>query len=569
MKLTNLKIENLFFAEAKLTFLIGAGCSIDSPSNLAAGRAMMDALIDYTCAQTEVEKIKKMEQLRFEALVEIIRDNLDEDLKIIDYYGQCDKPNLQHFFLAEMLNKGHFVMTTNFDFLIEYALIQSGIPEEQIKVIITKNDFEQFNNPEELYKQSIKTLYKIHGCCRNVITKEETRESLIATIKAFGVNKDGLNIFQVEPFKISTFNNISRGRSIVIIGYSGSDDFDVVPTLKILKNLNNIIWIDFVSGNDGTEEIYEIDENIPEGNDGLDKINQILVDIKTMNHAEGVYRVMVNTPLLLKRLLEIQPELSSTTFSLTPKDWFNKVLVKPDEFTACLIPLTIYSKFNQNDDALRCVNNLFTIAEKLNNPQISANVFLIAAHIFKQNKEFKEALRHYEKANQIGENLRYGDIVNMSLNGMGQIYYLKGEYKNALNMYERALQIAREMNDIPLQADSANNIAIILKEQGNYSNALKMYESTLQIYENLGDLLQKSTLLNNIGIIFLMLGNYHEALKRFTVSLEVSNQLMNLPGSVKTLNSIGETHRMQGKFSEAKIDLILTEIGYLHKLTQD
>ena len=119
MKLTNLGVKDLITPEAKLTFLVGAGCSIDPPSCLPAGRAMMDAIIDYTCATSEIEKIKKLEDLRFEQLIEIIRDRLDPDLKVIDYYGLCDKPNLQHLFLAEMIKNGHFAMTTNFDFLIE------------------------------------------------------------------------------------------------------------------------------------------------------------------------------------------------------------------------------------------------------------------------------------------------------------------------------------------------------------------------------------------------------------------------------------------------------------------
>ena len=85
----------------------------------------MDAIIDYTCAESEKKKLQKLENLRFEQLIEILRDRLDFKLKIIDYYGQCDNPNLQHFYLVEMIKKGHYVMTTNFDFLIERALLES------------------------------------------------------------------------------------------------------------------------------------------------------------------------------------------------------------------------------------------------------------------------------------------------------------------------------------------------------------------------------------------------------------------------------------------------------------
>jgi len=39
--------------------------------------------------------------------------------------------------LAEMMKNGQFVLTTNFDFLIEYALQHSGIPKGEVKIVIT------------------------------------------------------------------------------------------------------------------------------------------------------------------------------------------------------------------------------------------------------------------------------------------------------------------------------------------------------------------------------------------------------------------------------------------------
>ena len=102
MKQTNLTIQELFANDAKLTFLVGAGSSVDAPSCLPAGRKMMEAIINYTCAGSEKDKLLQLKGLRFEQLVEIIRDEKDPNLKVIDYYGQCDKPNLQHFFLADI-----------------------------------------------------------------------------------------------------------------------------------------------------------------------------------------------------------------------------------------------------------------------------------------------------------------------------------------------------------------------------------------------------------------------------------------------------------------------------------
>ena len=74
MKPTNLTIKDLISNDEKLTFLVGAGCSVDAPSRLPAGRSMMEAIINYTCAESEIKKILDLEELRFEQLIEIVRD---------------------------------------------------------------------------------------------------------------------------------------------------------------------------------------------------------------------------------------------------------------------------------------------------------------------------------------------------------------------------------------------------------------------------------------------------------------------------------------------------------------
>ncbi|MGC7940703.1 hypothetical protein, partial [Pandoraea pneumonica] len=85
-------------------------------------------------------------------------------------------------------------MTTNFDSLIEYALLNSEVPHEKIIPIITKFDFEEYDNPIQLFKKGFKTVYKIYGCPRNIISGEDTRDSIVGTIRALGLNKERKNI---------------------------------------------------------------------------------------------------------------------------------------------------------------------------------------------------------------------------------------------------------------------------------------------------------------------------------------------------------------------------------------
>jgi len=548
MKPTKLTIQDLFTKNAKLTFLIGAGCSVDAPSNLAAGRKMMEAIINYTCAESEKEKLLQLKQLRFEQLVEIIRDNLDPELKVIDYYGQCETPNLQHFFLAEMIKKGHFVMTTNFDFLIEHALLQSNVPKDTIIPVIIEGDFTKYDDPHELFSQGKKTVYKIHGSTKNMITGESTRDSLVATIQAFGSNKDGLNVFQIQPFQRKTFNNLSNGRSLVIMGYSGSDDFDVVPTLMILKNIKYIIWINYTPDDGGKEQIYEISTTTT---DTTDKVNQILVDIKQTNNAEHVYRVDTNTTRLIEQLLDDYPNVSAEIFTITPREWLAQNLPMPSEIMKHYIPHRIYFDFNIYEDSMRCSEVILRLVEEGGDQGGKATVLNNIGSIYQAQGNYPEALKRYEQALGIHEQL--GDFWGKTiiLSNIGEIYRAKGNYPEALKIYEQALKISEQLGDFSGKAIRLNNIGSIYQAQGNYLEALKRYEQALKIDEQQGNLSGKAIILNNIGEIYRARGNYPEALKRYEQALKIGEQLGDLLLKSAVLNNIGLIYEAQRNYPEA------------------
>ena len=551
MKEVSLRIETLLGNNQKLTFLVGAGCSVDAPSCQPAGRSMMDAMIKFSCAESEVDKISKIEELRFEALVEIIRDNLDPNLKIIDFYGQCDKPNIQHFYLAEMINKGHFIMTTNFDFLIEHALLQIGVKKEEIKVIITKNDFQQFNNPSELFSKGIKTVYKIHGSTKNMITDENTRDTLVATIQAFGSNKEGMSVFQVEPFKRPLFNNIVSGRSLVILGYSGSDDFDIVPTLKMLENIDNIIWINFTLDDGGKERIYEIDSNDINISNHKEKVNQILSEIKQMNNANHVYRIDVNSSRLIKQLLTSKPNLSSENFSIAPLNWIKENINAPNELMTYFIPQTLYFDFNMLDDSLRCAQNSLRISQQAKDEIMIIKALNLIGKINHEQGNYSEALKIYKGALELSEKVDPKEWKAACINNIGNVYNVWGKFSDALSYFEKAFPLFKQVGDLYSMAIVLRNIGTIYKNLGKNSEALARTTEALHIFDQLGKLSDKGDIHMIIGMIQTSLGNIDEAYSNYQESLKINDLLHDLNGKIVALNTIGELFRMVGKFHEA------------------
>ena len=559
MKLTNLKINDLLNSDKRFTFLAGAGCSVSAPSCLPAGHVMMEAIINYTCKESEIKDIlelMKLGILRFEALVEIIRDQLDEKLALIDYYSQCDKPNIQHFFLAEMIEQGNFVITTNFDYLIEYALIHSGVPLKDIVPVITKEDFERFADSYELLNKGKKPIYKIHGSTENIITKRNTRDSLVATIQAFGSNKEGENVFQLESFKRPLFENITKERSLVVMGYSGSDDFDIVPTLKILKNIQDIIWINYSQNIEiGNEQIYEINDNTIQSLDkmdtGLRKVVQILFEIWQMKNVNHVFLVNIDTNNMVQKLLETQFVLSSDNFSLEIKDYLNKIYEEVNEITKYYIPYRIYSEFDMHNNAMNCLRNILQIADKKQNKTWKALALAHIAGIFIDQGKYSEALKYSEEALVIAENLEALELKSSIFNNMALIFNETGDYPAAINRYKDANRINKQLGNLDQTALNLSNIASLYNSQEQSSKALEYFEEALKITEKLGDLNLKSTILNNSGDIYTGQGNYSEAKKRFEEALKIAEELGNLRKNAFILNNIAKTNRYQGKYSEA------------------
>ncbi len=547
---SDLNLGNLLKGDEPLTFLVGAGCSIDPPACLPAGRAMMEAIVDYVCPTTERESILNLEGLRFEGLVEIVRDFLDKSLKVIDYYGQSLNPNLQHFFLAEMIKQGQFVMTTNFDFLIESALIHSEIPKEDIIPVITQENFEMYGNPEALYHQGKKPLYKIHGSTKNFITKQSTRDSLIATIQAFGSNKEGVNIFQVETYKRPLFNNISRKRSLIVMGYSGSDDFDVVPTLKALEKLKRIIWVSHIKGGESHGKVHEIHQIglIPSK---LDKIDKILIDIKRLNPHIKVFRANVNTLLLVKDILKDKSKKSLENFSITPLEWLKTNIRTPSELEKYHIAHNIYLDYGEIDRALKCEQEVLHRGKRINSFRWHIDALNNIGNIFYQLGDYDKALTNFRIALKEAEQNNDLNGKSLALNGIGQIFQKQKDYSKALIHYQDALLIAQKENNIENRISFLNRIGGIHGLKKNHSEALEYFKRALKISEQNGNLEQIAISLKNIGLTHKAQKNYTLSLKHLENALEITDQLGNLPKKMAYLNYIGEIYRVQSKLQEA------------------
>lgn len=258
-----MEIKSLLNPTQRIAVLAGAGISLDAPSNLLDGWSFMfealrraapagiDANLKRSSADLKKnENWKKSwvlsildlpdapfrrpgEQLRFEVLMaELVQSGLDPTLRILDCLDACDKPNRNHYILARLIMLGHVVITTNFDRLIECAYGELAGPETPpLRVACMDEEFD----PAFAADTARPTLWKIHGSLS--VDGRDTRKSVQATMMSILTTK-------MTVRKAAFFGRVLTEYDLIVAGYSGWDDLDIIPTLANTPSARRLIWID-------------------------------------------------------------------------------------------------------------------------------------------------------------------------------------------------------------------------------------------------------------------------------------------------------------------------------------
>ena len=219
-----------------VVFLCGAGVSLDSPTSLPTVYRFVESILT-NCGLEENKITKVLNQFgyksyRFESLIDGIRKNCDKELIIANVF-KSDSFNEIHYFLANMIEKGASVITTNFDNCIENALLSKNIE--------LNNDNRIVYDGNDLIEDRINTnnvLIKIHGS--HSFFGSESPE-LVITISALAKTTKA---FALLPKWQRYIKELLFDKTLVVIGYSCSDDFDIVPLLYESKP-KDIIWLNY------------------------------------------------------------------------------------------------------------------------------------------------------------------------------------------------------------------------------------------------------------------------------------------------------------------------------------
>ncbi|MFX1470810.1 MAG: tetratricopeptide repeat protein, partial [Promethearchaeota archaeon] len=351
-------------------------------------------------------------------------------------------------------------------------------------------------------------------------------------------------------------DNICEGRSLIIMGYSGINDFDIMPTIKVIKNLKELIWINHSESiQPGNEIIYEIisgkSQSLPKINKDLILIAKKLHEISRFSNKNKIYLINANTANIVKELIQVKVKLSSEILSLNIKDWFKENIKSPSVFEKISIASRIYYDFGLFSDAMRCSEIMIrlTTLSDVESWKLMAEEAIYKSFIYQRKSP--EPLNQRIKGDKTKNQREILTMRSKCLNLIANIYHSKENYSDAMKKFEEILVIHEKLGNLKDVTTSLNNIANIYYTNNKYNEALKNYNRALKIYNQLGDLNNKINSYINIGECFFAQNDYPKAIKSYLSALKINREQGFLKGKVASLNRLGEIMRIQENYSKA------------------
>jgi tetratricopeptide (TPR) repeat protein len=530
-------LRELFKPGEKLSFLLGAGISVDAPASIPASDSFIAEILSICCPPEELPTIMEFNNLDYDIVVEALVSTIDKQLMFMDFYEKCNSPNLNHYFLAKMAQKGHYIFTTNFDNMLERAL-ELTIGKEsrkQILSVITREDFQQYSETQALFDSGFYPIYKLHGSKYNYISNQDCSESIIITKERASQDRERRQTFGVEPFKRPAIRHLFFERTLVVIGYAGNDQFDIMPMLYSAEGVTKIIWIKHSDqAGISIEELTPDSLEIPE-----DQLKMLKKSISC-----PIYRINTNALFFIKKYLWKMLLASEPYPAFDPRPgiefgrWIEKEYSKLTisdlekyDFIAHLC-----RRSNHLDKALEYTMKALQLARAAPKMDLEAQYSHSIGMLCLMKRDYSQALQHLEAANQLLQNPEdtsegrfqfYSNQANL-LNDIGLAHYYLKEPDKAMDYYQKALNIMVEFNLFAGKNSTLNNIGLIYLGQKKYDEALPLFQEALELSEQNGDVENKAIYLKHMAIVYSNRKQFEEANNFLQEALKI-NKIINDP----------------------------------------
>ena len=435
-------------SDSKYIFFLGAGCSVSSGIKLAKDlakdwyeelkkqKSKFDKFNKTYEIDTKNEELIDFGKFYFEIFETLFPTPLAQQ-KEIQKITEGVTPSLGYYVLSEFMQKPQFntIITTNFDNLIQDALIYSG---NKRALVITHQDLAKF-----IERNDTPLIAKIHGD---------------AHIRPFNNTKDTKEI--PAELKIA-IQGLFINAKLIFIGYKGNDE-SIANLLDDCKRIDQVYW--FGSNNPTETELGKWWENLNSKTHikerDFDKIMSLIKD-----------KFKIEKPDFKKRFEELEE-----CYSRAEKDESkNLEEIKNKTYIDYLILGNTYFNQKEYEKAIEAYEN----ASKLNpkDDSIFYNWGLALSHFAKAKNDdeplYNQAFKKFEIASNL--NPKNDSIFHNWALALSHLAKNKNNNENLYNQAFDKFEIASNLN--PKDEHIFNNWGIVLfhlaKSKNNDENLYK------------------------------------------------------------------------------------------------
>lgn len=576
-------------------FFVGAGISIQSGFPAAMG--LIDSILCRVAPDpgalrqlravafaTDQERRAHGDYLRFELLLDILQGHVDPDLHLLDFIPRVTEPNPVHLLLAKEALAGSCILTTNFDGLIEEAILRLG---GQPVTVCRSEDFPRWTPPTISRRTPV---FKLHGSFREYdgTSSREALETIQATLASLTRNTPTLSL---PPEKYEFLSVVLENRPTLVAGYSGSDDLDIMPAMLKLQPAA-MLWIEHGPGRedsvDCTLEVRGAIERASAGSLSLrDRFFMRSIDSGSLKvetgptdrllferfgspdvgwNPDAVYagleqhleqwsqRCLPVSALRHTVVADILYRLSRFTLAAEHLDKAWALASTGDEIGRLIARIRSKTeiRFGRPGAAVEWAQKAVdALTDEASPTEKVSCLHQLAFSAYRASRR-EEAREGFERCLQIAETHRLHFWLGVLEHDMALLLQDGGEYARAIERYQRSIDASTAAGDIGHVAWSYFQLGTCYFDLGEFTKSREYLLKSEELARTLGDVNHLSYTQHELGLLDLISGRLLSAIKRFHRCLQVDRSTGQSEFSAETVLQIGCVLLEAGKLTRAK-----------------
>lgn len=216
----------------------------------------------------------------------------------------------------------------------------------------------------------------------------------------------------------------------------------------------------------------------------------------------------------------------------------------------------VFEASGENDSAYKCLDISRDFYRDVQDNEGLYRSTQRIASAYSANANYKMAYTYYKDLIGIAEKLNDKEKLARVYIGVGEMFRKLNDIEKCISYTNKALEVAQKSGFNNLAESCYLNLGIAYSDLKQIDPAVEYLNRALKLNDITNDRLKKAQELNTIGSIYFDLENYEKALGYFKQTLEIYRELNYISGFIMCNNNIGTSLMQLQKYNVAKPYLI-------------